>query len=81
MEAHAKMAVGEGLELPILRDEDLAVIKAFGILNEKSQEVPHPTVVVVDGEGIVRFFHLDEDFRRRPPAQEIVEAVRALKAP
>jgi len=72
------MAQKEGLEFPILLDDDLAAAKAFGILNEASPKVPHPTVVVVDGKGIVRFFHLDENYRRRPPAQEIVEAVGQL---
>jgi peroxiredoxin len=77
-EALAKLAKKEGLTMPLLVDKDLAVIKAFGILNQNSPTVPHPTVVVVDPHGVIRFFHLDEDYTRRPPAKTILEAVQAL---
>lgn len=72
------MAEKEGLTMPILLDDDLAVVKSFGILNEKSPKVPHPTVVVIDPQGIVRFFHLDEDYRRRPPAADVLAAVKEV---
>ncbi len=40
--------------------------------------MPHPTVVIVDIEGVVRFFNLDEDYRRRPSASSLIEALREI---
>lgn len=71
-----------GLGYPVLVDADGAAMKAWGIVNEAGGgKVPHPTVVVVDEEGVVRFFHLDEDYRRRPPPETVVEAVRSAGKP
>ncbi len=72
------MAEAKNLTLPILVEAKLEATKAFGILNEKNGEVPHPTVLLIDREGIVRFFHLDENFRKRPDPEVILEAVRQL---
>lgn len=43
--------------------------------------MPHPTVAIVDLEGVVRFFHLDEDYKRRPAPAVIVEALEGLAEP
>jgi hypothetical protein len=40
--------------------------------------VPHPTAVVVDGEGVIRFFRLDVDYTRRPSSAELLEALDGL---
>jgi peroxiredoxin len=69
---------GSGITFPLLVDADSAAIKAYGILNEKQGEVPHPTVVVVDRDGVIRYFHLDEDYRVRPPAGEILDALTTI---
>jgi peroxiredoxin Q/BCP len=69
---------GSGITFPLLVDADSAAIESYGILNEEQGEVPHPTVVVVDRDGAIRFFHLGEDYRERPPAATILDALRAL---
>ena len=68
------------MKIPLLIDRGSEVINAYGILNPKQGEVPHPTVVIADKEGTVRFFHLDEDYRRRPPAETLIEAVREIES-
>jgi peroxiredoxin len=68
----------EGIGFPLLLDADSETIAAWGILNEKQGAVPHPTVAVVDRQGVVRFFHLDEDYRRRPAPAVIIEALKEL---
>jgi peroxiredoxin len=73
------MVEKEGLEFPVLVEADLQATQAYGILNQKSPKVPHPTVLVIDREGIVRFFHLDENYRRRPKPEVILEALRDLR--
>jgi len=74
-----KLAKKENLEIPILVEADLQATKAFGILNEKNPVVPHPTVLVIDKEGIIRFFHLDENYRHRPAPETILEALREIQ--
>ena len=68
----------EGVTIALLVDEGCEVIKAYGILNQRQGEVPHPTVVLLDKEGVVRFFHLDENYKRRPPAETLIDAVKDI---
>lgn len=52
---------------------------AYGILNEQDDRtIPHPTVVVVDGGNVARYVVSDENHKVRPPADEVLEAVKAL---
>ena len=67
-----------GLTFPLLMDPDLATVKAYGILNEQSGKIPHPTAVVVDKSGTLTYVRVDEDFRVRPPT--VGELVPALEA-
>ncbi len=67
-----------GLGFPLLVDEGSETIKEWGILNEKQGSVPHPTVAVVDTEGTVRFFHLDENYVQRPSPTVIIDALKEL---
>ena len=67
-----------GYTFPLLMDSDLEVIKAYGILNEESGKVPHPTAVIVDTSGIATYVRVDVDYRVRPPTVE--ELVPALEA-
>ena len=67
-----------GLQFPVLVDADLSTIQAYGIVNQDRPAIPHPTVVIIDRAGSVQFVHLDEDYRRRPPPDSLVEALRAL---
>lgn len=71
-------SLAETVSFPLLIDADLAVIRDYGIVNQDSPQVPHPTVVVVDRQGTVRFVHLDENYRRRPDPEVILDALRAI---
>lgn len=65
-----------GLEFPMLMDPELEVIRRYGILNEQSGEIPHPTAMIVDEEGTITYFRVDEDYRVRPPtANELLPAL------
>lgn len=79
----AAMREERGLEFPVLEDPDCEVCRAYGILNEKSGTIPHrtyphPTAVVVDKEGVVRFVRVDVDYKVRPAPEEIFDVLRAL---
>lgn len=67
-----------GIEFSLLSDGDGSAIKAWGLVNSKSPKVPHPTAVVVDGAGVVRYLRQDVDYKSRPSAAEILEAAGGL---
>jgi peroxiredoxin len=74
----AQYASQEGIEFALLSDGDQVAIREWGIVNPKSPKVPHPTTVVVDGEGIVRYLRQDIDYKKRPPIPGILEAVELI---
>lgn len=71
----ASYASKEGIDYTLLSDGDQSAIRAWGIVNSKSPKIPHPTAVVVDSEGVVRYFRQDVDYTVRPSVSEILEAV------
>lgn len=40
--------------------------------------MPHPTVIVADSGGIARYVVLDENYRVRPPVEEVLGAAKSL---
>jgi peroxiredoxin len=74
----ASFASQEGIEFTLLSDGDQKAIKAWGIVNPGKPAVPHPTAVVVDGEGIVRYLRQDIDYKNRPSVSEVLEAVELI---
>ena len=69
----------KGLEFPTLMDPELSVARSFGVLNEKNTDVPHPTALVIDKEGQVAYFRVDENYAKRPKPEELLEALRGLQ--
>ena len=67
-----------GLDLTLLSDPELEVVRRYGITNPEQSQVPHPTAVVVDRAGDIRFLRVDEDYTRRPEAEELLDAVENL---
>lgn len=69
----------EKIPFPILVDAGAATVRRFGILNEDDDRgIPHPTAVVVDRDGIIRYRRTDIDYTVRPPVEEILEVLRDL---
>jgi peroxiredoxin len=67
-----------GFTFPMLMDSDLAVTKSYGVLNEQSGKIPHPTAMIVNAEGELTYFRVDEDYKVRPPtAAELLPALEA----
>lgn len=75
-----KFAEGNKLAFPVLRDPEGRTIVRYGIRNERHTDgvLPDPTALVIDREGKVRWKRVDVDYTKRPPAEDLVEAVRAL---
>ena len=60
------------------------MIEAWGLLNtfdHRGRRIPHPAMVLVDVEGLVRYIQVETNYRLRPPAAEVIEAVKGALAP
>ena len=62
----------------LLSDPELQVISSWGLINPKSPKVPHPAAVIVDPDGVIRYFRLDVDYSKRPSNDELLEALRKI---
>lgn len=75
-----ELRASEGLEMPFLLDPDAATIKRYGVFNEESERViPHPTALIIDKDGVVRFVRVDEAYQQRPSVEELAEALLRLR--
>lgn len=79
-------AFGEEREIgyTLLSDKGSKYISALGIRNELYEEghgaygVALPGILFVDASGVVRLKRAHENYRTRPPFDELLEATRAL---
>jgi hypothetical protein len=40
--------------------------------------VPHPTTLIVDTDGLIRWIRMDEDFTMRPSVRDVLTRVEVL---
>lgn len=67
------------LPFPLLSDARGELAQLLGLWNEK-ESVAVPSIVVVDGSGVVRYLYAGEDFADRPEDEELFEALDGLQA-
>ena len=66
------------IEFPLLSDQDSAIIRRFGILNEEVNKgtptygIPYPGVYVLDARGVVKAKFFEDDYRQRDTAGMIL---------
>jgi peroxiredoxin len=67
-----------------LADGDLAVSRRYGLVHAKGgpdgQDVPRPATVVLDRDGVVRWFSASHNFQVRPDPGDVLRVVRSLMA-
>jgi peroxiredoxin len=84
-EQSQKFAEGLHLGYQFLADGDLAVTRRYGLVHPRGgpegEDVPRPTTVVLDRDGIVRWFSIARNYQVRPDPEDVLQAVRALAAP
>jgi peroxiredoxin len=65
-------------------DPDLAVTRRYGLVHarggQRGEDVPIPTTVVLDRDGVVRWVWISDNFQVRPDPDDVLRAVRALPA-
>ncbi len=69
-------------DFTMLTDADHRVIDRYGIFNPdepRNRPVPHPTTLVIDREGVVRWKFVEVDYRIRPTNEDILEALAELE--
>lgn len=80
VERVAREMNGRVLDFPLLSDPDHAVIARYGLLNDADPDrpIPHPTVFVIDREGVVRWKFIEINYKVRPTNEDILEALEGL---
>jgi len=41
--------------------------------------VPHPTTVIIDRQGVIRYLRVDVDYKVRPTVDELLKALDQLQ--
>lgn len=81
-EQSQKLAEGLKLGYRFLADRDLAVVRRYGLIHagggSNGEDVPRPATVVLDRDGVVRWFSVSRNFQVRPDPGDVLRAVRAL---
>jgi peroxiredoxin len=76
--------LADGLHLPyrFVSDRDLAVARRYGLVHAhggpNGEDVPRPATIVLDRDGVVRWFSVSGNFQVRPDPSDVLRAVRAL---
>ncbi len=77
-------ASSEMINYALLSDADSKMIDAFGLRNtditpgSRFDGIPHPAVVFVSKDGVVRAFMREEGYKDRPPVESLTEAAALL---
>lgn len=72
------------ISFPLVSDTGSETIKAFGLLNEEVNEesraygIPHPALVFIDTNGVVKAVLREEGYRDRPSIDAVNETIASL---
>jgi peroxiredoxin len=82
-ERSQEMATRLRLGYRFVADRDLAVTRRYGLIHkgggERGEDVPRPTTVVLDRDGVVRWLWVSDNFQVRPDPTDVLRALRALE--
>ena len=68
--------------ITLLSDPNHEVIDRYGIFNDaepRERPVPHPTTLVIDTEGVIRWKITEVDYTMRPENEDILAALREVR--
>jgi peroxiredoxin len=66
-------------DFPLLEDKDHKVIDRYGIYNPDGKGWPHPTTLVIDPKGVVRWKFIEVDYKKRPSNEQIRRELVKIK--
>ena len=59
-----------------LSDAGLKVTDLYGI--RRDEELPHPAMILLDDQGLVKWFYIGEDYKTRPSATQLQQVLDRL---
>ena len=71
----------QGLNYPLLQDEGVKHVNAYGVRNEAYAEghngygIPEPGILFVNPQGVIELKFAAPGYRERPPLEEIYAAI------
>ena len=80
-EQGTEIAEAYGIEFGLLADPELQVIDAFGLRHENggiAGDVARPATFILDREGRIVWRDLTENWRVRPRADQLLEALKGI---
>ena len=77
-----EFAAKRGIRYTLLSDPGSKTIDAYAVRNAeatgRTSGIPHPTIFLVDREGVIRARLRYEGYKVRPAAAQIIEAAQKL---
>jgi peroxiredoxin len=81
-DTNAKAAAKLGLTFPLLSDPGSKTIDAYGIRNReatgRAAGVPHPTLFILDRQGVIRAKLMRDGYKDRPEPAELIAAAKKV---
>jgi len=77
-----KETYGVDVDYRMLTDIDHRVIDRYGVFNaneRKARLVPHPTIMVIDMDGVIRWMVVEVDYRMRPENEDVMRALESVR--
>ena len=80
----SKFGDENAINYTLLSDPDSAMIDAFELRNEEVRAgsrfdgIPHPAIIYVGSDGMIRGVQMEEGYKDRPPTQGILQLVMLL---
>lgn len=74
----------QGVEFPLLHDEDVTHVNAFGIRNldyepgQRAYGIPYPGIFLISPDGIIKFKFDEARYQDRPDFDEVLEAAASM---
>jgi len=74
----------QGIEFPLLHDENVKHVNALGIRNldyepgQRAYGIPYPGIFLLDENGVIRYKFAEEDYRLRPDFSGVLEAAAGM---
>ena len=71
-----KMADRMDRPYQFLSDKALEVTGLYGI--RRDDEIPHPSMILLDQQGIVQWFYIGENYKQRPSSAQLQQVLNRL---
>ncbi len=74
----------QDVRFPLLHDEDVTHVNAFGIRNldyepgHRIYGIPYPGIFLIDANGVIKAKFAEERYQDRPPFEDVLEAAAKL---